>query len=106
MHRGRSEGRNRETMRKRDAEHIVAGGFDRTDPDKDQRKRSNEFSEARAEFIHPSMQSNCPLADNLVVAARSFAVFRCAPTERGGCNCIAKEDIEPTRAAVAGFRSL
>jgi hypothetical protein len=41
------------------AEDLVTGGFDGADPDKGQRKRSNEFSEANTEFIHSSMQSNC-----------------------------------------------
>ena len=77
MHRRGNEGRDGEAVRKRDAQDIVTGSFDGTDPDKDQRKCSNEFSEARTEFTHPSMQSNCPLADNLVVAT---ALFRCVST--------------------------
>jgi hypothetical protein len=74
VHRRGNEGRDGEAVRKRDAQDIVTGSFDGTDPDKDQRKCSNEFSEARTEFTHPSMQSNCPLADNLVVATRPLSL--------------------------------
>jgi hypothetical protein len=36
----------------RNPEHIVSGGFDRTDADKYESKRSNEFCEQRAKFGH------------------------------------------------------
>jgi hypothetical protein len=75
MHCGRNERRNGEAVGKRNAQHVVAGSFDVSDPDKDQRKCSYEFSEARTEFIHLSMQSNCPCCDNVVIEA----VYGCQP---------------------------
>jgi len=63
MHRRGNEGRDGEAVRKGDAQDVVTGGFDGADPDKDQRKRANEFSEANTEFIHSLMQSNCPRCD-------------------------------------------
>jgi hypothetical protein len=60
---------------KRDAQHVVAGSFDGADPDKDQRKCSNEFSEAGTEFIHLAMQSNWLCCDNVVIET----VYGCKP---------------------------
>jgi hypothetical protein len=63
VHGGRDKGRDRQTVGKRDREGIVPGGFDRSDPNKNQRECSDEFGEAGAKLIHPAMQSDCSGCD-------------------------------------------
>ena len=68
-----NKGRDSEAVSKRYAEHVVAGSFDRADSDKDQRKCSDEFSKAGAEFLHLLMQPNRLACDNVVVAEALWA---------------------------------
>ena len=71
MQGSRNKGGDGETVSKRDGDDVVPGGFDRADPDEDQRERSNEFSEQRAKFSHEVMQSDRFRVDNSVwISAR------------------------------------
>jgi hypothetical protein len=47
MHGRGDKRRNRETLGERNGQHIVPGGFDCADPDKDQRERPAKFCEQR-----------------------------------------------------------
>jgi hypothetical protein len=51
----------------RDGEHILPGGFDRADADKNQRECSDKFCEERTKFGHAWMQSNPSRASNVFV---------------------------------------
>jgi hypothetical protein len=57
---GRGKRCNRQALSERDGEHIIPGGFDRTDGDKNQRECSDKFCEERTKFGHAWMQSNQP----------------------------------------------
>ena len=71
MQGSRNKGGDGETVSKGDGDDVVPGGFDRADPDEDQRERSNEFSEQRAKFSHEVMQSDRFRVDNSVwISAR------------------------------------
>src|SRR5205085_7846550 len=55
--------RDGQTMRQRDAEHIVSGRFNGADSDEDKSKCSNKFREPGTKFFHGAMRSNYGRSD-------------------------------------------
>jgi hypothetical protein len=55
---GADKGGDGQTVRQRDAKHVVSGRLNRADTDEDESKRSDKFREPGTKFFHGAMRSN------------------------------------------------